>query len=347
MILWSVKKVIVGVVVGCFLISVWFLYSEIYRAEAQYSEVVSFKVESSEAVSHLADRLAEEQIIRNASLFKLFIRLKGIDRKVSQGEYEVKRPITLARIVEVLKQPGITERTITIIPGWDLRDIAEYLKKEGITAAEELYAVTGEPAVDYRVRSRLVNNRRFKVAVDKPNYVSWEGYFAPNTYRIYKNATVDEIIDKLIKERDSQFTEQMYEDIKKAKRTVHEVLTMASILEREIINKKDKALVADIFWRRHDVNMGLQADSTVHYAMAKKGVVFTTKEDRNSTNIWNTYRYPGLPPGPISNPSLESIRATLYPEKNDYWYFLTTLDTGEVKYAKTLEAHNENVRNYL
>ena len=318
-----------------------------FLAEAQYSETVRFEVKPGEGMATLAERLAMEQVVRNASLFKLYTRLKGIDRSVSQGEYEVKRPITLARVAEALKQPGITERTITIIPGWDLRDIAENFEKEWIGTAGELYQVAGEPAKDSRSQSKRMDQRPFVIMKDKPSYVSLEGYLAPNTYRIYKNATVEEIVDKLIKERGSQFSERMYEDIKKANRTVHEVLTMASILEREVRNKKDKTLVADIFWRRHDVNMGLQADSTVHYAVGKKGIVFTTKEDRDSMNAWNTYKYPGLPLGPISNPSIESILAAIYPEKNDYWYFLTTLDTREVKYAKTLEGHNNNVQKYL
>jgi len=121
---------------------------------------------------------------------------------------------------------------------------------------------------------------------------------------------------------------------------------MASILEREVRSKDDKAIVSDLFWRRYNLNWALQADSTVHYAVRKKGDVFTTREDRDSVSPWNTYKYPGLPLGPISSPSLGSIMAAIYPEGNNYWYFLTDSD-GAVHYAKNLDEHNQNVQKYL
>jgi UPF0755 protein len=176
--------------------------------------------------------------------------------------------------------------------------------------------------------------------------VSFEGYLAPDTYRIYEDATLEEMIEKLIAERDLQFTEEMYRDIERSGRTVYEVITMASIVEREVRTTESRKKVADIFWRRYDMNWALQADSTVHYVVGKNGSVFTTREDRASLSPWNTYKYPGLPLGPISNPSLDAILATIYPEPNDDWYFLTT-DEGEVKYAKTIEQHNANVSAYL
>lgn len=259
-------------------------------------------------------------------------------------------------VVEVPRLAA-TEREITIIPGWDVRDVARYFVKEGLVSDAEGFftQVVGVPAYEYSLTRQLpslfqeldVYSPKIKVMADKPWFLSLEGYLAPDTYRIYKDAGIQDIIKKLLEHRDSQFTEKMYVDIKNSDRTVHEVLTIASILEKEVKTKEDKAKVADIFWRRHDVNMGLQADSTVHYAVNKEGDVFTTAQDRASKNPWNTYKYPGLPPGPISSPGLESIMAAIYPEKNDYWYFLTTLDTGEVKYARTLAEHNENVRKFL
>jgi UPF0755 protein len=116
---------------------------------------------------------------------------------------------------------------------------------------------------------------------------------------------------------------------------------MASLLEREVRSPADKKKVSDLFWRRYAMGWALQADSTVHYVHGKKGDVFTTSAERKIDSPWNTYKYPGLPIGPISTPSLNAIMAAIYPEKNEYWYFLTTPE-GEVKYAKTLEEHNAN-----
>ena len=115
------------------------------------------------------------------------------------------------------------------------------------------------------------------------------------------------------------------------------------MVEEEVQHPEDKAKVADILWRRYKNNWALQLDSSVHYVVDKTGNVFTTGKERSVDSLWNTYKYPGLPLGPIANPGLESIKAALYPEKNSYWYFLTGKD-GTVYYAKTLEEHNANKR---
>lgn len=212
--------------------------------------------------------------------------------------------------------------------------------------------MVGEPAVDYRIQKNKLPALDFSaesynsVLKAKPQYVSYEGYLAPDTYRIYKDATLEEVINKLIAWRLNSLEPEIFENIKISRKTFFEILTMASILEREVRSIADKKLVADIFWRRLSKNWALQADSTVHYAVAKEGNVFTTAKDRQTDSLWNTYKYPGLPPSPICNPGLDSIQAALYPEANNYWYFLTDKDGG-VHYAKTLEEQNVNKYKYL
>ncbi len=335
-------KFIVGVVVCCSLIGAWFFYTEIYTDVAQEIDQVDFQIKKNESVSVIADRLAEEQVIRNAWIFKKYVSFKGIDKDINFGSFTVSAPITLSRVAAVLSEPGVNEKTITILPGWDLRDIAAYLEEQNIGTEKEFFSVAGRPATQSTSHKKL----KADVLQDLKLTLSLEGYLAPETYRIYSDATVEDVVDRLVEHRDSQFTKKMYQDIKKQDRTVHEVMTIASLVEREVRGKKDRPKVADIFWRRYDANWGLQADSTVHYVFGKKGDVFTTAEDRSSKNPWNTYKHAGLPPGPISNPSIESIMAAIYPEKNSNWYFITTLE-GEAKFAKTLEDHNKNVNKYL
>lgn len=312
-------------------------------------------VEKGESVYGLSERLNSEGIIYTPALFRYYLKWRGIDRQIQAGEYTVDPPVTIARIAKTFRaQPTEAERTITIIPGWDWRDISEYFEKEGIASEEDFYALAGEPARFYDPPQAAVGANRlapvlpFDLAVlqDWPRIVSYEGYLAPETYRIFSDATLAEIIAKLMAERDKQFTAEMYDAIKASGRTVHEILTVASLVEREVKKKEDRHKVADIFWRRVNAGWGLQADSTVHYASGRKGDVFTTKKERELDSPWNTYKYAGLPPSPICNPSFESIQAAIYPEKNEYWYFLTTLE-GEVKYAQTLEEHNRNVGKYL
>ncbi len=345
-----IKKTFLIVFFICAATGVWFIYSEIYTAEAQNVDRLTFTIKQGESVRDMAERLQEEHVIRQAWLFRKYVAIKGIDTGINHGTFEVTRPITLSRVAAALGEPGLNERIITIIPGWNLKDIAEYFVKEGMIAKEQdWYRIVGPPAI-YPLSilgytTPLISSS-FEVTKDKPQSISFEGYLRPDTYRVFRDATIEEIAEKLIRARDAQLTPEMYADIAKQKRTIHDMLIMASILEREVRDTKDRARVADIFWRRYDKNWALQADSTVHYALQKKGDVFTTKEERDNPSPWNTYRYPGLPSGPISNPSFESIMAAIYPEKNEYWYFLTT-DEGDVKYAETFEKHQENIEKYL
>ena len=239
--------------------------------------------------------------------------------------------------------PPKPELTLTIIPGWNLRQVAEYLVKQGIASStDDVYKLTGKPAADYRRTGDLLPRMSTASIVSyRPDYVSYEGYLAPETYRVFKNASILDVLRKLIEQRDREITAQMWQDIEKSGRSPYEIIIMASILEKEVQSADDKAKVADILWKRFDKNWALQVDSSVHYAVDKTGDVFTTGKERGFDSLWNTYKYPGLPLGPIANPGLASIKAAIYPEKNAYWYFLTGKD-GTVYYAKSLEEHNYN-----
>jgi len=342
-------KFISLLIIVILLYGTWFVYDEIYRETAQPVDVLSFEVKKDEDVTAMTTRLADEQVVRNAFLFRRYLIFKHIDTKIHAGTFRVDAPITIARVAQALKNVSAEERNITIIPGWDIRDIASYFEREGIATADEVMVLLGETAMDYRQHRDVPQPSdifSYGILKSKPWYVSLEGYLSPDTFRVYKDASLEDILEKFIAHRDEQFSQEMYDEIKKQGRSVHEIVTMASILEREVRGEEDKKKVSDLFWRRYDRNWALQADSTVHYAVNKSGNVFTTAEDRETLSPWNTYKYPGLPIGPISNPSYESIIATIYPTANDYWYFLTD-DIGRVHFGRTLEEHNANVNRYL
>lgn len=241
--------------------------------------------------------------------------------------------------------PPRPEVTLTIIPGWNLRQVADYLVKQGFASStDDVYELIGKPAVDHRklgISLPVINES--SVVSYKPGYVSYEGFLAPETYRVFKDASLLDIIKKLINQREKEMDAAMWEDVKNSGHNFFEILTMASLLEKEVQHLEDKAKVADILWRRYKNNWALQLDSSVHYAVGRSGDVFTTGKERETDSLWNTYKYPGLPLGPISNPGLDSIKAALNPEKNSYWYFLTGKD-GAAYYGRTLEEHNFNKR---
>lgn len=336
------KYIFVGAL-ALFAIGAFSLYYNIYKTDIVKKEKIIFEVKSGESVSEFAARLESEKIILKADLLKFYLKWKNLDTKIQFGSFELQSPITIERLVKALSTPLLNERNITIIPGWDLRDMSAYFEKEGIASSSEFFALVGNPVVFGRATSSLES--QFSILKDKPN-VSLEGYFAPETYRIYKNEKLQDILNRLLSQREKEFTLEMLQDIKRQGKTVHEILTLASILEKEVKTPEDRKKVSDLFWRRIDEGMGLQADSTVHYLTAREGDVFTKQKERQIDSLWNTYKYRGLPPGPISNPSISSIMAAIYPEKNDAVYFLTD-SLGAVHYARTLDGHNANVQKYL
>jgi UPF0755 protein len=338
---------LIGIICFCVCLGAWFLYQEVYRDVAVQDASRTFVVEPGESVYGLSYRLEQEGIIRHARLFRAYVSLQGIDTAIHAGTYTVSSPITLSRVAAVLQSPAVQEeKEITIIPGWSLRDVARYFAEQGIASEDDVFAFLGSPA---QLSDTVVDTDMFSLRVldDKPQGMSYEGYLAPDTFRVFADASLEDIIQKLLVHRDDQFTEQMYRDIEAAGRTPFEILTMASIIEREVQQDGDMAKVSDIFWKRYDAGWPLQSDATVKYIHGLDGSVFTTAKEREVDSPWNTYVYPGLPKGPISHPGVSAIMAAIYPESNEYWYFLTTLDTGEVKYGRTLDEHNVNVARYL
>jgi len=340
------KKKLFFVVFVILLFGGFLFYRGLYKNIGDATEKKTIVISSGLSVREIATLLEEEGIVTSDTMLVRFLVWKHLDTKIQHGDITFEPPFTIAHAAhELTTRTSLAEKEITILPGWDLRQIADYFDSEGIASAEDFYTAVGK-ALDEAPSTYDISD--IPEFASKPKNANLEGYLRPDTYRIFESASVDDIVEKLVNGRAAQFTDEMLADIKKQEKTVHEILTMASILEREVRTSEDRKLVSDLFWRRYGIGMALQADSTVHYVNNTEGeTVFTTKNARDVDSLWNTYKYPGLPPGPISNPSLDAIMAAIYPEANDYWYFLTTLDTGEVKYAKTLDGHNQNVYQYL
>jgi len=247
------------------------------------------------------------------------------------------------------------EINITIIPGWNLRQIAgDWVKKGIVKSEDDLYNLLGKPAYNYKAAGEeapVLNfadasgTPMFPLILDKPHNVSYEGFIYPDTYRVYADARPEEVLKKIFDNLEKKLTPELRSEIDGQGKSFYEILTMASIIEKEAPTKTDMAKVADIFWRRYEKNWALQSCATVNYITGKNdpGVM---NDDKEIDSLFNTYKYPGLPLGAISNPGPEAIRAAIYPEKNNYWYFMSGSD-GVTRYAKTLEEHNANVAKYL
>jgi len=246
---------------------------------------------------------------------------------------------------------GREEIDITIIPGWNLKQIADNWVAIGlVSSTKEVFEILGAPEFENTkyptANIKYFNKNDYPLLDFKLKNVSYEGFLMPDTYRVYQDADLTtEVLVKIFDNLENKITPDLRAEIKRQEKTFYEVLTMASIVEREAQSLEDMKMVADIFWRRLNMNWALQSCATVNYITGKNdpGV---SGVDREIDSPYNTYKYPGLPPSPIGNPSLNAIIAVVYPTPNNYWYFMSGTD-GVMHYGRTLDEHNQNVYNYL
>ncbi len=289
-----------------------------------------FKVEKGWGSTEISQELQKAGLIRSAWLFQFYTWKQGINSRLQDGKYFLAQNLSLKEIAQILSRgAGVTkEITLTFIEGWNNQEIADYLAKNGLAQPADFFAVVQKKATWWD---------EYDFLASRPKTADLEGYLFPDTYRIYRDASLTDIVRKMLNNFGKKLTPDLRVEIVRQGKTIHEILTLASIVEKEVSKENDRKMVADIFYKRLQVGMPLQADSTVNYVTGK-GITRSSAVDIQVDSPYNTYKYKGLPPGPICNPGLEAIKAAIYPQANPYWYFLTTPD-GQVIYSKTHEEH--------
>lgn len=282
---------------------------------------VMFAVAKGEGVRAIASHLSQENLIRNPITFFLLVKLLKIDSALQAGDFRLNRTMDEGEIARELTH-GMVDAWVTTLEGWRSEEIAGKLNKD-------LDIPDGE----------FLRYAR-------------EGYMFPDTYLIPRTATPAAIAKLFLDTFAKKVTAQMREDAQKTGLTFDQVITLASIVEREGVTNEDRPIIAGILLKRLKVGWPLQADATLQYALGyqpeqkswwKKGV---DSEDKRIASPYNTYKNPGLPPAPIANPGLASIKAVIYPVDTPYWFYLHD-DKGVAHFAKTIEEHNENIAKYL
>ncbi|MFA5133911.1 MAG: endolytic transglycosylase MltG [Patescibacteria group bacterium] len=325
----------------------YFTLEFFWKKPSSNAKIVVFNITKGDGVKRISAALKDAGIIKSTFGFETYVWLVGLDGVFQPGEYGLRAGENISSLVRELTTVSTKENQFTLIEGWDLIDIAKYLQeKKLIKNDDEFYYLTGRPGVDYRKEKvDFKGGWNYEFLSDKPAYANLEGFIYPDTYRILAEGNVESLIKKALNNFDKKLTSDLREEIGRQKKTIFEVVTMASVVEKEIGSYEDRRIVADIFWRRLKMGMALQADSTVNY-ITQSGRARSTYADLKTDSPWNTYKYSGLPLGPICNPSIEAIKATIYPQKNDYLFFLTDKN-GVTHYAKTNAEHNINRAKYL
>lgn len=321
-----------------------------FVSPAANAPIVQFEIIEGQSLPMIIKNMQAQKLLFNPWLFKWYFIKNGLDKKIQTGIFELQTNLSVIKLAEIITNPETVEIKLTFLEGWNLRDYGHYLEGLGMFQAEELHELVGFSATDFRM---LLNTPTFEkkpfdsidFLQDKPQYATLEGYLFPDTYFFKKRATIKQIVEKMLENFGRKLTPELRAEIKQQKKDIFDIVRVASLVEAEARVKIDRRLVADIIWRRLDLGMPLQLDSTVNYVTGNKKSAISLAE-QTIESPYNTYKYQGLPLGPINNPGLESILAAIYPEKNDYWYFLSGKD-GAMHYAKNLQGHNENKAKYL
>lgn len=341
------KKLISFIILAILLTSCIWAFKIVFVSQSGQGITKPFSITEGEGVHQVSRDLKEAGLIDNSFVFETYVWFINGGSKILAGDHLLYDKWSIKRIARALISGSSLENetTIKIIEGWNLRDIADYLKKQKICTAEEFYNLVGWPTINYDVNNKYPRPQDFSnghpILADKPKNYGFEGFLFPDTYRIYKDAKIEAIVEKMINNFERKINKEILDAVHSSGRNLYDVITLASIIEKEEKNLEDKKIVAGIYYNRLRIGMALQADPTVNYITGKQSGG-PSSEELEIKNPYNTYRYKGLPPGPICNPGLDSIMAAIYPTKSNYLYFYNAPD-GKLFPAKTLEEHNRNI----
>lgn len=300
-----------------------------------------FTVRQGEGVKAIGSALEQAGLIRSTFWFETYIYIDGSEADFLAGTYVLRPDMNIREVVRVLTSGETSpEQNITVIEGWTIADIAAYLEERRVMSSQSFIAAA--ETSDSRV---LIPEVTYDFLEDKPDDQNLEGYLFPDTYRVFSDASPAQIIKKMLDNFGEKFTPEMRQAAAARGRSIYDIVTLASIVEKEVRTDEDRAIAAGIFYERMEQGVALQSDATVNYVTGKQALQ-PTADDLAVDNPYNTYQYRGLPPGPISNPSLSSLRAAVYPAETEYFYFLTKPD-GSTVFSKTYEEHLANKREYL
>ena len=308
------------------------------------SQEVLFTVQPGDTLRSVGSRLEEEGIIRDAGAFYRFGKSAGLT-DLKAGDYIIDPstdPETILKILTDSSQALTDEVNVTIVEGDWAKHAASKIASRTTVPAEDLLRLWND---ENYIRSLM---GRYPFLTDEifndQIRIKLEGYLAPETYRFFRETTAEAVTEKMLDQSLAVFNEYK-DDILASGLSIHELYTLASIVQYEAGKPEDMKMIAGVFYNRLAINMALQSSVTVCYAMDEdKGENWLACEtNADFESPYNTYKYPGLPPGPIINPGEEAIEAVLNPTESDYYYFMADVDTGVVYYGRTLDEHNANV----
>lgn len=302
------------------------------------AETVRFEVEPGSSAADIADRLARLGLISDATLFRNYARYTGLDSQLEAGRFDLSAAMTIPEIAEALTEALSPDVTVQVIEGWRMEQVAEAIDAaEGLAFAGADFLAAVGPGVE--------RPPQFDFLETLPPGASLEGFLFPDTYRVAPDATAADLRDRMLEQFGARVTPPMRADITARRFNLYEIVTLASIVEREAVIPEERPLIAAVYLNRLAQGMTLDADPTVQYAKSAQTPgewwpKLTAADYTSVISPYNTYLNPGLPPGPIANPSLSSIEAVIYAPETDYLYFRACDASGRHVFSLTFEEHS-------
>lgn len=303
------------------------------------AERIKVEIPKGSNPSQIATILKENDLIKNEFIFQLYVKTSGNDVALKAGKFELSKNMDLKEITNQLVNGNAIIETVkfTIPEGYTVKQIAARLAEKGLVDEERFLELAKEGNFDYGFIKEIPDNSNIEYKL--------EGFLFPETYEVKKGATEEEIIEKMLSQFAKEWKAEWTTVIEEQGMTLYEAVTLASIVEREVVVDKERPIVAGVFYNRLDDSWNLQSCATVQFVLGKQKDNLTY-DDLEIDNPYNTYVYQGLPPGPIGSPGRKSLEATVYPEEHNYYFFVTKKDnSGEHYFSKTYAEHLRNDAN--
>jgi UPF0755 protein len=331
-----VKKVLVilvvlGIVAG--LGVGWTLYKRTSEPFKGYDAAEQFvTIEPGSGTRTIGQRLIDAGVIRDDATFRAAVWRSGRARSLQAGEFRFDRPMTPIDVIDKIARGDVYNRRITFPEGLTIREMARIYEQQKFGKASAFIEAAADAA---------------PVRDIDPDATDLEGYLFPETYSMPRETTAAKLVSLMVGRFRQLFTSDMQQAALALELTPRQAVTLASLVEKETAEPSERPIVAAVYLNRLRIGMGMQADPTVIYALQRAGRYDGNlrRDDLQFDSPYNTYRYPGLPPGPIASPGLASLQAAVAPAAVDYLYFVSRNDGSHV-FARTLTEHNENVRQY-
>jgi len=328
------KKILVSLSIVSVVLCLIFAVALYNFANSPSSDAESFSIldiKPGMTLRQVTGQLESLQLVSNRSTFLLLTYIQGKQDQIRAGEYRLSPTMPPQEILSVITEGRSILHTLTIPEGYHILEIAKSLEDAGLADGKTFIQETRNPSL----------LQELNLPVD-----TLEGYLYPETYRFSKNTTEQQMVRKMVDTFKARaYTPELLEKAKSLNMTFHEVVTLASLIEKETGLASERELISSVFHNRLRKRMRLQTDPTVIYAMAAQFDGNIRKKDLKIDSPYNTYVHKGLPPGPIASPGLESILAALSPVSSNKLYFVSRQD-GSHEFSSNLEDHNRAVRKY-